>query len=445
MPATNQNDGLKRVVGVSGLTFSIVNAVIGSGIFVLPAIVGIALGGFGVFGYIVCSIMLAAIMFCYAEIGSKVTGSGGSYAYVEAAFGEFAGFTVNWFYFFGWGLLGSAAVLNILADSLAVMFPALADPLVRGFFFFALIGLITLINISGARQGIGLVIGITIIKVLPLICIIIFGIGRMNTGNLHWEHLPSLNTFGNTTLLLFYAFAGFENSLGMSGELKNPKRTVPLGIFLGGIIVLLVYMLLQMVTQGMLGDAVSLYKNAPLAAVAEKMIGPAGTTLLIVTAAISCFGNVHADVMATPRALFAGARDGTFPKYLAKVHPKFATPYLAIITYGVLIFIFAISGGFKQLAILASGAILLIYLAVVLATVKLRMNRQDAADGTFRMPGGYTIPVIAIASIGWLLTGLTKWEMISALIFTGVIALMYFAIRWWKPENKTINDPAEIH
>ena len=77
MPTADSEEGLKRVVGVSGLALSIVNGVIGSGIFVLPGLVGMALGGFGVFGYIVCSIMLAAIMLCYAEIGSRVNTSGG--------------------------------------------------------------------------------------------------------------------------------------------------------------------------------------------------------------------------------------------------------------------------------------------------------------------------------------------------------------------------------
>ncbi len=232
---TNENteEGLKRVVGISGLALSIVNGVIGSGIFVLPAIVGIAMGAFGLFSYIVCSIMLASIMLCYAEIGSRVTSSGGSYAYVEAAFGNFFGFIINWLFTFGWGILGSAAVMNILADSLALLFPDFLNPLIRGFFFFILIGFMVLINIRGTKQGIGLVKLITIIKVLPLLGIIIFGFSQVKTGNLHWEHIPSLKTFGDTALILFYAFAGFETSLGVSGEFKNPKRDFSPLVFMG--------------------------------------------------------------------------------------------------------------------------------------------------------------------------------------------------------------------
>lgn len=422
-------EGLKRVVGVSGLAMTIVNGIIGAGIFVLPATVGIALGGFGVFGYIFCSIMLAAIMLCYAEIGSRVTGSGGSYAYVEAAFGNFPGYIINWLYFFGWSILGGAALMNIIADSLAVLFPVFSNPLIRGSLFFVLIGFMILINVRGAKQGIGLVKGITIIKLLPLLAIIIFGFSQVKATNLQWQQLPSLKTFSDTALVLFFAFAGFETSLGVSGEFKDPKRTVPLGILLGGITVLIVYMLLQTVTQGVLGADIAQFKDAPLAAVAQKIVGPVGATILLITAAISCFGSVSADIMATPRSLFAGANDGMFPKFIGKVHPKYATPYLAVITYGTLIFIFSISGGFKQLAVLASAAILLVYLAVIFATIKLRKQKQDAAEKTFSMPGGLIFPFIGIAAICWLLTGLSKWEILSTLIFIAAICVIYFAMR----------------
>ena len=432
------DEGLKRVVGVSALALAIVNGVIGAGIFALPAIVGVALGAFGIFGYIFCGIMLAAIMLCYAEAGSRVTSSGGSYAYVEAAFGQFPAFIINCLFFFGWGVLGSAALMNIIADSLAVIFPVFLDPWVRGFLFFMLISFMVLINIRGVKQGVGFVKMITIIKLLPLFGIIIFGFSQVKAANLHLEHIPSLKTFGDTTLVLFFAFAGFETCLCVGGEFKDPKRTVPLGIFLGGTIVLIVYILLQTVTQGILGPAIAGFKDAPLAAVAEKIIGPIGVTILLITAAISCFGSVSADVMATPRSLFAGAIDGMFPKFLGRVHPKFATPHLAVITYGALIFIFSISGGFKQLAVLASAAILLIYLAVILATIKLRKQKQEASEKTFRAPGGLIFPLIGIATIAWLLTSLKKWEILSTLIFIAAVCVIYFVMKRFKNKKQTI-------
>jgi amino acid transporter len=435
MPS-NSEEGLKRVIGVPGLSLAIVNGIIGAGIIVLPGIVGVELGAFSVFAYIFCSIMLAAILLCYAEIGSRVTTSGGSYAYVEAAFGNFAGYVVNWLYFLGWSILGSAALINIVADSLAVLIPPLADPLVRGAFFFVLIGFMVLINVRGVKQGIGLVKLITIIKLLPLLGLIVFGFSHVKSVNLHWQHLPSLKTFGDVTLILFFAFAGFETSLGTSGEFKNPKRTVPLSICIGGLLVLVVYMLLQTVTQGVLGAQVAAFKDAPLAAVADKIIGPLGGTILLITAALSCFGSISADILATPRSLFAAANDGMFPKFLGRVHPRFATPHLAVITYGLLIFIFSISGGFRQLALLASAAILLIYLAVILSTIKLRMRKTEGEGKIFKMPGGLTFPFIGIAAIGWLLASLSRLEIFSTMLFIAAIAALYGSTRWMKSRNK---------
>jgi basic amino acid/polyamine antiporter, APA family len=429
-------EGLQRVIGVPGLAFSIVNGVIGAGIFALPAIVGASLGAFAVVCYLFCSVMLAAIMLCYAQIGSRVTSSGGSYAYVEAAFGKFAGYIVNWLFFFGWGVLGSAALMNIIADSLAVLFPVFTHPLLRAIFFFVLIALMVGVNVRSAKRGIQLVQGITIIKLLPLLAIIVFGMSQVKMANLQWQGLPAIKTFGDTALLLFFAFAGFETSLGASGEFKNPKRTVPLGILFGGLTVLMVYMLLQMVTQGILGSQIGVYKDAPLAEVARQLVGPAGATLLLITAAVSCFGSVSSDVMATPRALFACANDGMFPRFLGKVHPKFATPHLAIITYASLIFLFAVSGGFKQLAVLASAAILLIYLAVILATMRLQREPAAAGEKLFTMPGGLIIPCIGIAAITWLLTSLQKWEIGATFIFIALVSASFLLMHKWRRKKK---------
>ena len=433
----NTDEGLKRAVGAPGLALAIINGIIGSGIFVLPAIVGMAMGSYGILSYVFCSIMLAAIMLCYAEIGSKVTCSGGSYAYVEAAFGDFPGYLVNWLYFFGWSILGSAAVMNILADSMAVMFPVFENAFIRGLLYFILIGLMVLTNITGVKQGIGLVKLITIIKLLPLLGIILFGLPLVKSGNYQWEQAPSIKTFGETAFILFYAFAGFETSLCVGGEIKNPKRNVPLGLFIGGLAVLIIYLLLQTVTQGILGNNMATYKEAPLAAVAEKIAGPIATTVLLFTAAISCFGSVSADVMATPRSLFAASNNGLFPGFLGNVHKRFATPYLAIITYGLLIFIFAVSGGFKQLAILASAAILIIYLSVILSVIRLRYKKQEQPGKTFKAPGGLAVPVFGILAITWLLAQLNSREIISAIVFMVFVCIMYLITIKTKYKKKT--------
>jgi len=431
MAFNKPDEGLKRVVGARALAMSMLNVTIGAGIFALPAVVGIQLGAFSIFSYLFCGVMLAAIMLCYAEIGSRLTTSGGSYAYVESVLGPLAGFIVNWLYFFGWGVLGSAALMNIIADSLSVLYPAFSNAWIRALLYALILGLLVVVNVRGAKQGIFFVQFVTIIKVLPLVGIILFGFSHIKAENLQWEHLPSFKTFADTALVLFFAFAGFETALGVSGELKNPKRTVPLGLLLGGIVIIVIYILLQTVTQGVLGVTIVNFKAAPLAAVANEIIGPVGATILLITAAISCFGSVSGDVLATPRILFAGAKDGLFPKFLASVHAKYATPHLAVISYASLIFILSVCGGFKQLAILASSAILLIYLAVIVSTMVLRSRKEEVTEKTFKMPGGWIIPMMGISAIIWLLTSLTKWELLSTIIFIALICIGYFVMKKW--------------
>jgi amino acid transporter len=438
MPIKKTNEGLERVIGVSGLSLTILNFTIGAGIFVLPAIVGMQLGTYGLFCYVFCAILLGCVMLCYAEIGSKITSSGGTYAYVVAAFGEFPGFITSWLFFFAFGLASDAAVMNIIADSLAVIYPEFLKPWVRAFLFFILIVFMVLVNIRGTKQSITFIKFVTVIKLLPLAAIIIFGFFHVKLTNLHWGHLPTLNTFGSTALILFFAFLGFETALTSSGEIKNPKRTVPRGIILAGLLILVFYLLLQTVTQGILGANMEAVKDAPLAAIAEKMVGPAGTIILLLTAAFSCFTNIFGDVLASPRLLFAGANDGLFPKFLGKVHPKFATPHLAIIAWGSLIFIFSVSGGFKRMAILASASILIIYLTVILATIKMRRKKQEGTEKTFKIPGGLTVPLIGIAAIGWMFTSLGKWEILSVVIFIAVVCIIYFVMKKIKKEKIAI-------
>jgi amino acid transporter len=437
---THSSEGLNRVIGVSGVAFTVINLTIGAGIFVLPATVSLQLGAFGIFCYLFCTLMMTAIVLCYVEIGSRFTVSGGSYTYVETAFGKLAGFIINWLYFFGWGVLGSAAVLNIIADSISVLFPAFTFPVYRGLLFLGFLGIMMYVNIRGAKDSVLFLKFITIIKLLPLIAIIIFGFSHINGQNLHWQHLPSMKTFGNTALILFFAFAGFETSLNVSGEIKNPARTIPRGILLGGASVLVIYLFLQIIVQGVLGPNMAEFKDAPLAAVANSIIGPIGATILVIATAISCFGNISCDILSTPRLLFAGANDGLFPKYLSKVHPKFKTPYSAIITYGTLIFIFSISGGFKQLAVLASASVLLIYLGVLLAMIKMRTRKAFASIKGFTVPGGLIVPVIGILSIIWLLSSLSKPEILSTIIFIGIVCILYFIMQKFFVSKKNTND-----
>jgi APA family basic amino acid/polyamine antiporter len=431
-------ENLKREIGVRSLALAILNITVGSGIFVIPAIIAQGLGATAIVAYFVCGLLIFLIALCFADLGSKTSVSGGSYTYIENAFGPYAGFLANNIYWIGGCVFADAAIANALADTLKYFFPFLENEIYRVLFLFAIFSLVALLNIRSVKNGVLLIEFTSLAKLIPLVVLVVVGAGFVSTQNLHWVIAPTIVNIGAASLLLFFAFLGLEGPLSNGGEMKNPKRTVPLGIFLGVAGVLVLYMAIQLVTQGVLGNTMAAHKDAPLAAVAGIAFGKWGPVLIIAVTAIAMLGTLGGDILCVPRILFAGARDGLLPKPLAKVHARFITPYIAISFYAALGFLLAISGGFKQLATIASAAVLIIYLGVALAAIKLRKTNADTAEKTFRMPGGIFVPLLASAGIIWLLCSLTKAELIGITIFIAVFSGIYLLIMLVK-KNKIIN------
>lgn len=420
-------DGLRREIGVLGLAANTLNRTVGAGIFVLPALVANILGETSILAYLICGLLMMMIMLCFSEIGSQITDTGGAYAYIDAAFGPYAGFLANAMFWFV-GVLADAAVANAMADTVSLYFPILQEHIFRAIFFFIIFGSFAFVNILGVKYGDNVVKINTLLKLIPLSILIIAGFWGTSIENLQWNSLPTIPKLGEASLLLFFAFGGGEASLNVSGELKNPKRVVPLGILSGMGAVVLLYILIQTVSQGVLGNTLASEKEAPLAAVASIVLGKFGSNLMILGAAFSMFAALSGSVLSYPRIIFAGAKKGWLPSFLGSVHPKFATPYWAIIAYSLFDFTFAISGGFKALAVVASASLLSIYLGVVLATIKLRFKNNSSNIPLFKLPFGITIPVLATIAILWFLSNLALSEMKSLGILLAVLSLIYVLI-----------------
>lgn len=439
MQSPNGQESLKREIGVFPFTLAIINSIVGTGIFMLPAIVAEELGAASLVAYLVCGVLIFMIALCFAEVGSKVTVSGGTYAYIEAAFGPFAGFIANTIFWVGSCVIADAAIANAIADTLKYFFPLLDETIYRYIFFVLLFGLLAIINIRSVKSGVRFIQFTAIAKLIPLALLIILGTGHIDLSNFTWTISPTLSSIGAASLVLMFAFTGIETPVTNSGEIKNSKRTIPLGIFFGISSILILYIAIQLVTQGVLGDTLQAHKDAPLAAVAGIAFGAAGITIMTLGTSISMLGGFAGDILAIPRVLYAGARNGLLPSPLARVHPRFFTPHIAIMTYSGLSLILAVSGGFQQLAILSGAATLLIYLGVVLATIQLRRKKYAAAEKTFRAPGGLIIPILALGVIIWLLSSLTVAQIISFLAFLVFICLVYFIMQETKKRRKIIS------
>jgi APA family basic amino acid/polyamine antiporter len=182
----------------------------------------------------------------------------------------------------------------------------------------------------------------------------------------------------------------------------------------------------QSVAQGLLGSAMRDFSSAPLAEAASRVLGQSGRLLVLAGASVSMFGYVAGDMLGSPRALYAFGRDGILPSELARIHPRFHTPYIAIVIYATLVAALAISSSFTQLAILANVSALTLYLTCVLAAYALQQRDVRAEGRPFVMPGGPVIPVLATIVIVWLLTSATRREFGVEGLVLAVAAVFYF-------------------
>ena len=423
------NEGLKREIGVWGLVSNSINIIIGAGIFILPVLVAQKLGAGSIWAYLICGSLMIAIMLCFAEVGSMITRTGGAYSYIETAFGKYAGFLTTNIFIFGAAVMANAAVANGLADTIGYFVPLFKLTTVRIGFFALIYSGLAYVNVKGVSNAIFIVKFNTIAKLVPLLMIAFAGwFFMVPRGNINPISITS-GDLGEISLVLLFAFVGAETALNVSGEIKTPEKTIPKGIILSMFIVVILYAVIQITVQGVLGLSISDFKEAPLAEVGRRMFGPIGATIVVIGASFSMFGNISGMVLNMPRILFAAARDRIgIPQVLARVQPQYKTPHISIIVYALLGFIFSATGEFKQLVMLSSASYLLIYLGVVLALIRFRI-RNISEKPTYKVPGGYIIPVISIITILWVLSNLPLKELIAMAVMILILSAIYLVYR----------------
>ena len=431
MSAPAADTGLIRALGVWGLAASIVNITIGGGIFRAPGTMEVTgrLGAAAPLAYVVCAIAMAFVVMCFAEAGSRVALTGGPYAYVERAFGGFAGFVVGWLLWVT-GTIATAAVATIFADSLQRMSPALGGSGARFGVLALVFAVVTAINVRGVKGGARLNIASTVLKLAPLALLIVVGLANLEPANLRWQDTPAAGDIGRASVFLIFAFAGIESALVPSGEVREPGRTVPRAVLLALGLVTVFYLLVQIAAQGILGASLA-GRPAPLADAAGAVMGPFGAVLLGGAVVVSTFGYLSGMILAIPRALFAFARDGVLPKALATVHPTFHTPWIAIIVQSLIALALAMRNPFEKLAMLANVAALMVYLGCAAASWQLRRKgvRDDASATLKPLPGSAVAPVLAGIVIVALLASVTAEEWLVSAIVTAVGIALYFLAR----------------
>ena len=418
-PAIAPISQLRRELGRWDLTAIGVNQVIGAAVFAQPSLYAASVGAWS--PWMVAAVGAASLLIAlsFAEVSSRFDATGGPYLCTRAAFGHFAAFEVGWMMWFtraaSW-----AAVINVLATSLAFYLPSLAGGLIRGALIAAIIVAIAAINIRGIRQSSFVLNLLTVGKLLPLAVFIAAGLFFVEWPRLTPGAAPSFAELSSTGLLLIFAFGGYEVIPVPAGEAKDPRAAVPFALIMTIIVVTIVMTLAQMVALGTLPELAG--SKTPLADASLRFLGAGGAALITIGAVLSTTGNNMGQALSGSRNLFALAEQGDLPRIFGFVHPRFRTPVTAILVTSAVSLVLAMSGRYAQLALASAISRLLVYVATCAATLRLR-GSNAVPPPTFVVPLGPLIPASAIAIALAMLAGARRDQLIA-----GVAALLAGAV-----------------
>jgi basic amino acid/polyamine antiporter, APA family len=409
---------LIRAIGRYDLTAATVNAVIGSSVFSMPALIAGHVGPLAPLAYLIAGLGVLSIALCFAEVASRFREAGGPYLYVREAFGPHAGFQAGWLTF--WIRVTSmAANLNVFADYLAQSVAAAGSPGGRMFTMALVIAVITAINVIGVRQATWTVDLFTVAKLLPLFVLIGLGLFAVRSEVIASQAV-SEHRWAQAILLLMFAYGGFEAPLIPAGETKDPRKDTAFALLAALFVIASVYMLVQIVVIGVVPNVAS--QKAPVAAAFERLLGPIGLTVASLAATVSIYGWATGSVLQSPRVLYSMAEQGQLPRALASVHPRFRTPHVAILAYSGLALALAFYGSFEWNATLSAIVRLVTY---GLTCAALPVLRRRGGEAGFTLRGAGLVVPVAIGFALWLLSTRTFSQAWILLALMAVGALIH--------------------
>ncbi len=411
---------LVRAVGGVSLAAAIINIIVGSGIFLLPALLFTRMGSSAPLAFLAGALAIVPIALCFAAIGSRAATTGGPYTYVGAAFGPFAGFIAGALMWIC-NVASSGAVASALFLQIARAWPQFDDTLWRALFMVALYSALIALNAFGVKLGARAINTLAALKLTPLFVLAAVGLFFVDWSQITWLVIPSWPTLGASMVLVMFAYSGMETALIPSGELRDAAHSVPRATMAAILVVVLLYMGIQVVTQGILGPLLVTSK-VPLAEAAGTLWSP-GLVIILITAGVSMGGFMMGNLLASSRLLYALGRDGYLPSAYGRVTATYRVPLLAIVTHGGVGFVLAMSGDFERLAIISGGANCLIYLGVSVATWFVQKRDLRSGGKPFVLPGGALIPTIStlamIAIVGTL--SRAEWTAIGIALLALVV------------------------
>ena len=423
-PATSGGEEkLPRNLGLWGIWMLVVNGLIGAGIFGLPGGAATLAGEYSVLVYAFCALLILPIILCFAEVGSYFRGTGGPIRYGTLAFGPFVGFQGGWLYYVA-RLISFSANTVLLTDSISYFISGASTGTGRIISLAVICVGLSVINVLGSIQSIRSMTLFTVIKfavliLLPLGGFIILGSTVIPS---FVSPIPPSENLGAATLLLIYAFIGFEGVAVPAGEAKRPERDIPLGLLLGLAVVAVLYMVIQLVSQAAVPNLAN--SKTPLLDVSASLFGPVGAIVLMVGVAASVLANLLSSMFSATRVTCALSLEKSLPSWFGEVHSRYLTPANSVVFFGLAAFLLAVFGSFTVLAAMTVLSRLFLYGMSCAAIPKLRS--QFRGEGRFILKGGYTIPVLGIGACLWLMLQVSFQSVWLTAIFVGIGSLLYW-------------------
>lgn len=426
IPGEEHEVKLTRSLGLLSATMLGVGAMIGAGIFILSGLAAGTAGPAATVSYLLVGFMTLFTALSYCELAAAIPIAGGGYTFVHEAIGGFTAFITGWAMVFG--LVVSAALYAIgFAEHFNPLVElALPYELNRAVAAGAIIVLLALLNVKGTKEAGHTQNLFTLGKVAILIVFVILCFRFVEWGR--FENFAPFGAAGilTATSLIYISFFGFEQISEAAEEIKNPEKNLPRAILIALILPTIIYVFVILVSVGIVDYEILGASSAPLAIIASKVLGEYGLLFVLIAGVMSTISALNAAVLSTSRVTYAVARDGFMPGFLARVSARFRTPHWAIVVAAGLAIIIAVIGEVRFVAHLTNFCLLVALVVVNFSVIMLRRRRPELKR-PFRLPFGYLIPALGIAS-NLLMLLFMEWS--TYLLGTGFLAfggLVYIA------------------
>jgi APA family basic amino acid/polyamine antiporter len=422
------NNKTKKPLGIWRLTALVTGTMIGSGIFLLPANLA-RIGNEGLLSWIITAIGAFVLAIIFSKLSIIIPKNGGPYAYAKAGLGNFVGFQTVFNYWISLWITNVGLAL-ITVVYLANFWPVLLNPIIGSSAALIMIWLLTLINVYGVRPAGNVQLVTTILKIIPILAIILFGIWHFHLSYILSATTPSYQHYytsiSSAAGITLWAFIGIEAATVPYDFVDNPRKNIPIATILGTLIAATIYIASSTIIMGILPPHILAKSAAPFISTAELLFGHFGKWMMIFGAAISCFGCINGITLLQGQVAMAAADDKLFPTIFS-LRNKAGVPGWGLITTAVLesvLLILIIHQDiyvqFRLIILLASLAALIPYLyTAAAASVVLRQGTMQLANYK-----KYAI----IACIGGLYS---LWMIISSgyeVVYHGCILLFVSAL-----------------